>query len=124
MSNQCGIAPKETGAVTKPPARVHVLFVGRMEGMLAKMIGQIEQQGHTGVGTTSDAEAQRLLRDSPAGTFDAVWFGPPIPSATQAALSEIAATKGIQTQSMKCCCPSEVVDFVKQAAEVKARFTH
>jgi hypothetical protein len=91
-----------------------------MQSMLNSMIAKIESHGHTGQGTTTDAEAEKLLRDSPPGTFDAVWFGPPIPEATQKSLSQIAASKGIQSQSMKCCCPSEVVDFVKQAADSKA----
>lgn len=117
--SECAIRPKDTGDAKQAQCKVHVLFVGRMEGMLSNMIRQIEKNGHTGQGTTKDSDAERLLRDSPAGTFDAVWYGPPIPAGTQRLLSEIAASKGIQTQSMKCCCPSEVVDFVAQAAEAK-----
>lgn len=90
-----------------------------MTGILNSMIGSIEQMGHTGKGTTNDADALRELQDNPPGTYDAVWFGPPVPSSTQAELSKIAQEKGIGTASMKCCCPSEVVKFVSEAARAK-----
>jgi len=100
---------------------VHVLFVGRMKPILDNMIGQLEAKGHTGFGTTDDADAERELMEKPEGTYDAVWFGPPIPQDVQAKLSAIATKKGMATASLRCCCPSEVTQFVADVAAMKGK---
>lgn len=80
----------------------------------------MEQLGHSGVGTTDDGEAARLLRESGRGTFDAVWFGPPVPQQQQQQLALLAKEHhDVRAEAMKCICPSEVLDFVRAAAAAK-----